>query len=191
MNIPMRNTSFVGRRALLRAVEEQLAALDTAAVLPNALHGLGGVGKSQLALKYILAALSSLASQLGAAAANTAVPAAREAQRSVTPYDDWLLVFDNAEDIEAVRGRFPHNGPGKVIVTSGNRGWERVASSLPVNVFERDESIELLQKRSPELSTEDADRLADVLGALALAVYQPSPEYTLPVSEGVVMTTPE
>ncbi|MET8828514.1 FxSxx-COOH system tetratricopeptide repeat protein [Streptomyces sp. NPDC004610] len=202
VNVPLRNTSFVGRQALLRAVEEQLDAQDTAAVLPNALHGLGGVGKSQLALEYIyshqheyrvicwipaeresliLAALTQLAGQLGVApaqegpgspTANTAVPAVLEALRSGVPYDKWLLVFDNAEDVEAVRAYFPTNGPGKVIVTSRNRAWERVATSLPVNVFERAESIELLQKRSPDLSDEDADRLADVLGDLPLAVEQ-------------------
>ncbi|MEU9331797.1 FxSxx-COOH system tetratricopeptide repeat protein [Streptomyces sp. NPDC048290] len=202
VNVPLRNTSFVGRQALLRAVEEQLAAQDTAAVLPNALHGLGGVGKSQLALEYvyshqydyrvicwipaereslILAALAQLAAQLGVApaqdgvgvpAANTAVPAVLEALRSGVPYDRWLLIFDNAEDVEAVRAYFPTNGPGKVIVTSRNRAWERVATSLPVNVFEREESVELLQRRSPDLSVEDADRLAEALGDLPLAVEQ-------------------
>ncbi|MEU3839689.1 FxSxx-COOH system tetratricopeptide repeat protein [Streptomyces sp. NPDC028635] len=203
VNVPLRNTSFVGRRALLRAVEEQLSAQDTTAVLPNALHGLGGVGKSQLALEYIythqhdykvicwipaereslvLAALASLAAQLGVAptgqdsaaapAANTAVPAVLEALRTGKPYDNWLLVFDNAEDIDKVRNYFPTNGPGKVIVTSRNRGWERVATSLPVNVFERAESVELLQKRSPDLSSEDAERLAEALGDLPLAVEQ-------------------
>ncbi|WP_030244400.1 FxSxx-COOH system tetratricopeptide repeat protein [Streptomyces sp. NRRL S-455] len=203
VNVPLRNTSFVGRQALLRAVEEQLDAQDTAAVLPHALHGLGGVGKSQLALEYIythqhdykvicwipaeresliLAALATLAGQLGVAptgqdshgapAANTAVPAVLEALRTGAPYDDWLLIFDNAEDVEAVRKYFPANGPGKVIVTSRNRAWERVATPLPVNVFEREESIELLQKRSPDLSTEDADRLAEALGDLPLAVEQ-------------------
>ncbi|WP_437095324.1 FxSxx-COOH system tetratricopeptide repeat protein [Streptomyces sp. enrichment culture] len=203
VNVPLRNTSFVGRQALLRAVEEQLGAQDTAAVLPHALHGLGGVGKSQLALEYIythqhahkvicwipaeresliLAALSSLAARLGvtppgqdsggASTANTAVPAVLEALRTGKPYDNWLLIFDNAEDVEAVRQYFPTNGPGKVIVTSRNRAWERVATPLPVNVFEREESIELLQKRSPDLTTEDADRLAEALGDLPLAVEQ-------------------
>ncbi|WP_306457896.1 FxSxx-COOH system tetratricopeptide repeat protein, partial [Streptomyces sp. SA15] len=203
VNVPLRNTSFVGRQALLRSVEEQLGAQDTAAVLPHALHGLGGVGKSQLALEYIythqhdykvicwipaeresliLAALASLAAQLGVAptgqdslgapAANTAVPAVLEALRAGAPYDNWLLVFDNAEDVEAVRNYFPTNGPGKVIVTSRNRAWERVATPLPVNVFEREESVELLQKRSPDLSVEDADRLAEALGDLPLAVEQ-------------------
>ncbi|MFI8091913.1 FxSxx-COOH system tetratricopeptide repeat protein [Streptomyces sp. NPDC086080] len=203
VNVPLRNTSFVGRQALLRAVEDQLGAQDTAAVLPHALHGLGGVGKSQLALEYIythqhdykvicwisaeresliLAALTQLAAQLGVApagqeamgapAANTAVPAVLEALRSGVPYDNWLLVFDNAEDVEAVRQYFPTNGPGKVVVTSRNRAWERVATPLPVNVFDREESIELLQRRSPDLTVEDADRLAEALGDLPLAVEQ-------------------
>lgn len=203
VNVPLRNTTFVGRHALLRAVEEQLAAQDTAAVLPHALHGMGGVGKSQLVLEYIythqhdhkvicwipaereslvLASLATLAAQLGVApaerdrvgapAAGTAVPAALEALRTGVPYDSWLLVFDNAEDVEMVRSYFPSNGPGKIIVTSRNRAWERVATPLPVNVFERGESVELLQKRSPDLSAEDAGRLAEALGDLPLAVEQ-------------------
>ncbi|MFI9599342.1 FxSxx-COOH system tetratricopeptide repeat protein [Streptomyces sp. NPDC052043] len=202
VNVPLRNNSFVGRQALLSTVEEQLAAQDTAAVLPHALHGLGGVGKSQLALEYvythqhdykvicwiaaereslILTSLSQLAAQLGLAlagqdgstpTANTAVPAVLEALRTGAPYDNWLLVFDNAEQIEVVRKYFPTNGPGKVIVTSRNRAWERVATPLPVNVFERGESIELLRKRSPDLTTQEADRLADALGDLPLAVEQ-------------------
>ncbi|GGV71192.1 cytochrome c [Streptomyces griseoloalbus] len=202
VNVPLRNSSFVGRQALLRAVEEQLGAQDTAAVLPHALHGLGGVGKSQLALEYIythqhdykvicwipaerqsliLATLAGLAVRLGvtppgqdvgASTANTAVPAVLEALRIGKPYDNWLLIFDNAEDVEVVRQYFPTNGPGKVIVTSRNRAWERVATPLPVNVFHREESIELLQKRSPDLTAEDADRLAAALGDLPLAVEQ-------------------
>ncbi|MDG9726962.1 FxSxx-COOH system tetratricopeptide repeat protein [Streptomyces sp. DH41] len=202
VNVPLRNTSFVGRQGLLRAVEEQLSDQDTAAVLPHALHGLGGVGKSQLALEYIythqhdykvicwipaeqesliLASLANLAGRLGIApsghdrgapAANTAVPAVLEALSAGAPHADWLLVFDNAEDIDVVRQYFPANGPGKVIVTSRNRGWERVANPLPVSVFERSESIELLRRRSPHLTTEDADRLAEALGDLPLAVEQ-------------------
>jgi hypothetical protein len=203
VNVPLRNTSFVGRQELLRAVEEQLTGQDTAAVLPHALHGLGGVGKSQLALEYIythqheykvicwipaeheaqiLASLASLAAQLGVAptgadsvgapAANTAVPAVLAALRTGNPFDKWLLVFDNAEDIDTVRNYFPTNGPGKVIVTSRNVAWDRVANALRVDVFERQESVELLQKRSPDLAAEDANRLAAALGDLPLAVEQ-------------------
>ncbi|MER5931133.1 FxSxx-COOH system tetratricopeptide repeat protein [Streptomyces sp. NPDC002054] len=195
-NVPPKNPNFTGRESLLAAVEDQLRSEETAAVLPHALHGMGGVGKSQLAVEYIyrhsheynviwwipaerdslvLGALVDLARALNldvGPQANTAVPAVREALRTGRPYDNWLLVFDNAEDIDAVRAYFPTGGPGKIIVTSRNREWERVATPLTVNVFEREESIALLQRRARDLSAEDADRLADALGDLPLAIEQ-------------------
>ncbi|MFJ4713331.1 FxSxx-COOH system tetratricopeptide repeat protein [Streptomyces sp. NPDC088785] len=195
-NVPPKNPNFTGREILLEAVDEQLRQKETAAVLPHALHGMGGVGKSQIAIEYvyrhsaeynviwwvpsereslILASLAELASFLGldtGPQANTAVPAVQEALRSGKPYDNWLLVFDNAEDIDAVRAYFPSGGPGKIIVTSRNRDWERVATPLSVDVFDREESIALLQRRAPDLATADADLLADALGDLPLAIEQ-------------------
>ncbi|KIF71238.1 cytochrome C [Streptomyces sp. AcH 505] len=195
-NVPPKNPNFTGRESLLAAVEQQLREDKTAAVLPHALHGMGGVGKSQIAIEYIyrhsheysviwwipaehdsliLAALAELARSLGldvGPQANTAVPAVREALRTGKPYENWLLVFDNAENIDAVRAYFPSGGSGKIIVTSRNREWERVATPLSVNVFERDESITLLQRRARGLGAEDADRLAEALGDLPLAIEQ-------------------
>jgi tetratricopeptide (TPR) repeat protein len=195
-NVPPKNPNFTGRESLLAAVERQLREDETTAVLPHALHGMGGVGKSQIAVEYvyrhsgefnviwwipaeqenlILGALADLARSLGLEVgpqANAAVPAVREALRTGKPFDNWLLVFDNAEDIEAVRSYFPNGGPGKIIVTSRNREWERVATPLSVDVFDRDESVALLQRRARGLSSGDADRLADALGDLPLAVEQ-------------------
>lgn len=195
-NVPPKNPNFTGRESLLAAVDRQLREDETTAVLPHALHGMGGVGKSQIAVEYvyrhsgefnviwwipseqenlILGALADLARRLGLEVgpqANAAVPAVREALRTGKPFDNWLLVFDNAEDIEAVRTYFPNGGPGKIIVTSRNREWERVATPLSVDVFDREESIALLQRRARGLSSGDADRLADALGDLPLAVEQ-------------------
>ncbi|MFD3608296.1 FxSxx-COOH system tetratricopeptide repeat protein [Streptomyces atroolivaceus] len=195
-NVPPKNPNFTGRESLLAAVEQQLREDETAAVLPHALHGMGGVGKSQIAVEYvyrhsgefnviwwipaeqenlILGALADLARSLGLEVgpqANAAVPAVREALRTGKPFDNWLLVFDNAEDIEAVRSYFPNGGPGKIIVTSRNREWERVATPLSVDVFDREESIALLQRRARGLTSGDADRLAAALGDLPLAVEQ-------------------
>ncbi|MCB5181671.1 FxSxx-COOH system tetratricopeptide repeat protein [Streptomyces antimicrobicus] len=209
-NVPPKNPNFTGRESLLAAVEAQLRSDETAAVLPHALHGMGGVGKSQLAIEYIyrhsheynviwwipaeresliLGALVDLARALNLEVgpqANTAVPAVREALRTGRPHENWLLVFDNAEDIETVRGYFPTGGPGKIIVTSRNRDWERVAAPLTVNVFEREESIALLQRRARDLSHEDADRLAEALGDLPLAIEQGGAWHAatgMPVSE--------
>lgn len=195
-NVPPKNPNFVGRDDLLAAVESRLRADETAAVLPHALHGMGGVGKSQIAIEYvyrhsheynviwwipaeheslILGSLTDLARSLKlnvGTQANTAVPAVQEALRTGYPYDNWLLVFDNAESIETVRSYFPTGGPGKIIITSRNREWERVASPLTVDVFRREESIALLQRRARDLSIPEADSLAEALGDLPLAVEQ-------------------
>jgi tetratricopeptide (TPR) repeat protein len=195
-NVPPNNPNFVGREDLLAQVRDQLLTGDTSAVLPHALHGMGGVGKSQIAIEYvyryasdydvvwwipseqptmILTALTELAHRLGlnvSSEANRAVPAVREALRRGHPYDRWLLVFDNAENVEAVRPYFPTGGTGKILITSRNQEWDRVARTLSVDVFTREESKALLRRRARDLSDSDADRLAEALGDLPLAIEQ-------------------
>ena len=98
------------------------------------------------------------------------MPAVLDALRVGRPCSNWLLVFDNAERPADVERFFPRGGPGSIVVTSRNEAWREVADSLPVNVFDRDESIEMLRGRGPELGPEDADRLAGALGDLPLAI---------------------
>lgn len=200
-NMPPRNLVFTGRSDLLQRLETELRGGPTA-VLPHALHGLGGVGKSQLAQEYvyrqanqydivwwipaerptqIAQALVELAHRLHlpvSSEAITAVPAVLEALRTGNPYSKWLLVFDNAESPEAVQEFFPsssENGPsGSIIITSRNPQWNTLARPLEVDVFEREESVALLQRRNPDLSDDEADQLAHVLGDLPLAVEQAS-----------------
>lgn len=196
-DVPPKNPNFTGRDDLLTQLHQQLQRTATAAVLPNALHGMGGVGKSQIAIEYvhrhaadyeviwwvpaeqpgqILTALAALAQRLGldvGTEANTAVPAVREALRSGKPYQNWLLVFDNAEDIFTVRPFFPTAGTGKILVTSRNPEWDAVAANtLSVDIFRREESKALLRRRNPDLSSGEADRLAEALGDLPLAIEQ-------------------
>ncbi|MFC7534176.1 FxSxx-COOH system tetratricopeptide repeat protein [Actinoplanes sp. GCM10030250] len=193
-NVPIRNPVFTGRRALLEQLERRLRTQSVTAVLPQALHGEGGVGKSQIAIEYaylhrdeydliwwipseqpaqILASLIELGNRLGLDIGNevsTAVPRVRAALRAGTPHSKWLLVFDNAETPETVRDYFPESGTGKVLITSRNQAWNKLAESLEVDVFTRQESIRLLKRRNPELDQADADRLAQALGDLPLAI---------------------
>ncbi|WP_432014656.1 FxSxx-COOH system tetratricopeptide repeat protein [Streptomyces cucumeris] len=209
-NVPPRNNNFTGRQTLLDMLHERLRSEGTAAVLPEALHGLGGVGKSQIALEYvhqhaadydavwwipaerpeqIRHALVQLAERLGLQAgmeANTAVPTVLDALRTGRPCRNWLLVFDNAEELETVRPFFPAGGPGRILVTSRNAQWSRAARTVEVDVFEREESIELLLRRGPELPRDQADRVADALGDLPLAIEQAAAWLTetgMPVDE--------
>ena len=200
-NMPPRNLVFTGREDLLHRLEQDLRTGPTA-VLPHALHGMGGVGKSQLALEYvyrqashydivwwipaerptqIAQALVELAQRLRlpvTGEAITAVPAVLEALRTGNPYNNWLLVFDNAESPEAVQDYFPSSpegvASGSILITSRNPQWNTLAHPLEVDVFERQESIQLLQRRNPDLPDEEADQLAEILGDLPLAVEQAS-----------------
>jgi len=193
-SVPQRNRNFTGREDLLEQLNGRLAEGVTA-VLPEALHGMGGVGKSQIAIEHvyrrsrdyrliwwipseqtnlIVQSLIELGEQMGlqAGADRSAVPAVLEALRVGEPYSNWLLVFDNAENPQEVRQFFPNDGPGRVLVTSRNSQWSSLANSLEVDVFAREESVALIKRRSPQIPEEAANRLADSLGDLPLAVEQ-------------------
>ncbi|MFJ2746258.1 FxSxx-COOH system tetratricopeptide repeat protein [Streptomyces sp. NPDC087440] len=197
-NVPQRNRNFTGREDLLARLSQRLTTGGTSgvtAVLPEALHGMGGVGKSQIAIEYvyrnsrnyqlvwwvpseqtslIVQSLIELGEQMGlrVGTERSAVPAVLEALRVGAPYANWLLVFDNAEDPHEVRKFFPNDGPGRVMVTSRNSQWSSLASSLEVDVFAREESVALIRRRSQQIPDEAADRLAESLGDLPLAVEQ-------------------
>jgi hypothetical protein len=195
--VPLRNPDFVGRDPLLEQLRRRLSEPgETAtAVLPEALHGMGGVGKSQSVVEYIYrhvaeydivwwisaehttqirSSFVELANRLGikAGSAETAVPAVLETLRSGIPDRKWILVFDNAEHPDVVRPFLPA-GAGHVVVTSRNAEWAGVARTVEVDLFTRSESMELLRRRGGgTISDEDADRLAEALGDLPLAVEQ-------------------
>ncbi|MGI5455569.1 FxSxx-COOH system tetratricopeptide repeat protein [Streptomyces sp. CA-249302] len=195
-NIPPRNPNFTGREELLEKLHQRLLREKATAVLPHALHGMGGVGKSLLAVEYlyrrmteydvvwwisaersaqISLSLVELAPRLGltpGSDASSTVAAVLESLRIGKPYANWLLVFDNAESPEAVQLFFPAGGPGNILITSRNPQWASIARPLEVDVFMREESKQLLRVRGPEISDEDADRLAEALGDLPLAIEQ-------------------
>ncbi|MEU6062600.1 FxSxx-COOH system tetratricopeptide repeat protein [Streptomyces sp. NPDC047097] len=194
-NAPPRNAGFTGRSVVLERMRDQLGG-GMAVVLPQpqTLYGLGGVGKTQVALEYVhrfmadydlvwwisaeqtddvIASLAELAVRLGAQGGEDMATASQEAVdllRRGVPSHRWLLVFDNADDPERL-GRFFPSG-GHILVTSRNQTWSQYGDALPVDVFLREESVEHLQRRARGLKPEDADRVAEAVGDLPLAVEQ-------------------
>jgi hypothetical protein len=190
-NIPARNPGFTGRDALLEAVRERLLAGDKAVV--QALHGMGGVGKTQLATEYAhrFAETYDLAwwinseqggligeqfAALGLALGCVQAAAGTQVVRAVVLAElrergRWLLIFDNAENPADVTPWLPGRG-GHVLITSRERGWAEVAAPVDVDVLARPESVAILQTRVPGLAEADADPLADQLGDLPLAIAQ-------------------
>ena len=192
-NIPARNPGFTGRDGLLTAVRDGLLAGDRVAV--QALRGMGGVGKTQLAAEYahrfagtydlawwvnaeqaglIGDQFAALGTELqcvgaGAGAGTAAVRSAVLAE--LRAHGRWLLVFDNAERAADVTPWLPGGG-GHVLITSRERGWNDIAAPVEVSILARAESVTFLQARVAGLAGADADRLAAELGDLPLAIAQ-------------------
>jgi hypothetical protein len=190
-NVGPRNPSFVGRDAALATVRERLR--SAAATVLQALHGLGGVGKTQLAIEYahryaggydlvwwvnaeqpslIGDQYAALAGELGLVGPHADTVSAVSAVRGyLRGRGRWLLVLDNAESPRDIRDWLPA-GPGHVLITSRNPGWGELAARVEVDVLPRADSMALLRTARPGLAETDADRLAAALGDLPLALAQ-------------------
>ena len=190
-NVPEVAGSFTGR-------ERELAAIDAAvrggnrAVITQAITGLGGVGKSQVAARYaqlhaneydIVAwigaedggtkDLAGLAAELampveGLAPSDMAQLALEELARTSLR---WLLVLDNVVLPEQLAALRPSRGEGRVLVTSRDRALREFGRLITIDVFDDDTATAYLTDRADRPDDEDeARRLAAALGGLPLAL---------------------
>jgi tetratricopeptide (TPR) repeat protein len=197
-NLPSRNRTFTGRTGLLTRLHQQLTTGDVGsggpvAMVAGALYGLGGVGKTQLALEYahrygadydvvwwipsenaltIPAMLARLARRLGLAIQGDQEELAELLLDALRARDRWLLVFDNAEQPEELARWLPGGGGGHVLVTSRHPAWGALAQPIQVDVFDRIEAVTLLLRRTPDQDQASAAQLAEQLGDLPLALEQ-------------------
>jgi hypothetical protein len=196
--VPKRNPNFTGRKDLLTALRKSINTVTAVVAQPQALQGLGGVGKTQLAIEYawqyrahydlvwwvsadqpllVPSVLAGMAPKLGLPpATSTGVEQATQAVlrtlESGSPYRSWLVIFDNAEEPEYIKDFIPR-GPGHVLITSRNSRWSDHEPTIQVDVFRREESVAFLRTRLADaISLEEADRVADRLGDLPLALEQ-------------------
>ncbi len=189
--LPLRNPAFTGRTAALEELEKRLATGPVAVV---ALRGLGGMGKSQLALEYahqmrqsgryqlagwirsdstvtIAEDLAKLAPILGLSVEGPIGKVAAAVVSSLGAQRDWLVVFDNAQKPGDLVGMQP-GGRGHVLITSRNQVWSGSATQVDLGEFSRAESVKFLCERSRRDEPEAAGELADELGNLPLALAQ-------------------
>jgi len=167
-DVPRRNPAFTGR---VDSLHEVRRALDGSIVT---LHGLAGVGKSQIAIEFAhrFGADYDLVWWVPADDEGSIRRSLRTLARTLgADHPRSLIVFDNATEPSAVRPYLPHN-PGHVLVTSRSRSWVSSSSMVEVEAFRPGETVEFLTRRWAGLSDDEARQLGTTLGHLPLALDQ-------------------
>ncbi|WP_066376503.1 FxSxx-COOH system tetratricopeptide repeat protein [Herbidospora mongoliensis] len=181
---------FVGREQVLRQMRDVLTATPSARTVITqaaAVHGLGGVGKSELALQYaaahrqeyrlvwwveadtpaqIEASLADVARALCAGAHSVAAAqatieeAAGWAMAWLSGHTGWLLIFDNVEHADDVRRYLGRLAGGHVLITTRRAGgWSALGcAAIDVDVLAPAAATELLAGLiGPDIRAEEED----------------------------------
>jgi hypothetical protein len=159
------------------------------------LHGIGGIGKTQLALRYaqihamngkvkvgwhldagnrnyIVSGLARLGVELGLPTSGDIADSARNALREIERRGNWLLIFDDVHQQEDLQGLLPLGSVGKVIITSRLGDWHGTYRALEVNPLSDEIAVEFLIGRTKETDMRAALNLVRRLAGLPLALEQ-------------------
>ncbi|MBV9256872.1 MAG: helix-turn-helix domain-containing protein, partial [Ktedonobacteraceae bacterium] len=204
-NVPyQRNPYFTGRDELLHLIEQHLSAAGqemmttcrAALTQPQAIKGLGGIGKTQIAVEYAYRAREQsqythtlwinaaskeamMSSFTALAQALPEFPARNETdqQKLVEAIKRWLehcqhrwlLIFDNADDLSLVQEYFPHYGNGSLLLTTRANAVGSLAISVEVEKMGFIEGTHLLLRRAQRFahaSDEEVNEAGNIVIAL-------------------------
>jgi tetratricopeptide (TPR) repeat protein len=167
-----RNPFFTGREDLLLQLYDRLHATQAIAISqPQAIHGLGGIGKTQLAVEYtyrfaqkyqvILWAWAHTTEALYASYTKMArllkLPQqdAQEQGVIVQAVKDWLqtssgwlLILDNADELNVVQPFLPTRFAGHLLLTTRAQIMGKLARPLEVSTLEAERGALLLLRRA-------------------------------------------
>jgi hypothetical protein len=197
IGVPPRIATFTGRTDEIDRLDAILMRNKRAAVTQAlgraAVQGMGGVGKTSLAVEYanryrglyagvcwcpaetrtnVTTALASLGATLDPAAVSEVdvENAAKAALRRLPEHRAvWLLIYDNVPSPDEIVEFLPSAG-ARVLITSRFSDWAGFVDEVALDVLPREEAVALLQSRASRRDVLGARTLAEVLGCLPLAL---------------------
>ena len=196
-NVPAYNPFFTGREQVLEALSHAFSS-DHAAVMarPQAISGLGGIGKTQVAIQYaylnrgvyqavmwvnadtkqaLNTSFTEIAHLLDLSQKNdenqqVVVDAVR---RWLSEHRDWLLIFDNADRPDLIKPFLPPICTGHILITSRAQAFDMLGMSnpIPLNVLSAQDALAFLfQRVGRSRGDEAAMALVKELDGLPLAL---------------------
>lgn len=184
-NVPyLRNPHFTGRDELLDQLaqglapegqKQQTATRRAALTQPRAVQGLGGIGKTQIAIEYayrsrdlgwyrhtiwvnaaseeaLLISFTELAELLPDFSAKRETDQ-RKLVEAIKRWlercqERWLLIFDNADEVALVCDYFPQGGNGSILLTTRAHAVGSLATPVEVETMGIFEGTSLLLRRA-------------------------------------------
>jgi tetratricopeptide (TPR) repeat protein len=172
-NIPyQRNPFFTGREDVLSQLHQTLS-IDTTVALshPQGISGLGGIGKTQTALEYAYRhqteynavlwvradSVASLTSSLVELARVLGLPERHEQDQEIIVqavlrwfrlHTDWLLIYDNIDDLSMAEPFLPKAGSGHLLLTTRAHALGGLAERLDIQKMEPEIGAWLLLRRA-------------------------------------------
>lgn len=177
-NIPFpRNPFFLAREDLLITLHEHLQQGRHAAIT-QAISGLGGVGKTQLAVEYayrhhheyqavfwvraehpeaLVSSFTAMASLLNLPVKTSQEQAViiQAVKAWLQSHRNWLLILDNADELDILEPFLPIRLGGHVILTTRAAAPGRLAQRLSIETFSDDQGCLFLLRRAGLLALHD------------------------------------
>lgn len=199
-NLPRQDNVFIGRKDLLEELNNLPLQYNSAKEKPLIVHvctGLGGIGKTQLALHYahhtkepytfkawfLAEDLQQLQySYLEFAKALGYIEEKSNKENVISYVKDWLskhpgwlIIFDEVKNYQEIEPFLPESG-GRIIITSRHRNWPYKFKALPVDVMSEQEATSLItvltKRQETESESASVKELSHTLGFLPLALSQ-------------------
>ena len=175
-NVPYRrNPFFTGREAVLSSLDTLFHGNGTAAVTQiQAISGLGGIGKTQIAIEYAYryhrhyqstlwftaSSYETLNNDLTTFVTLLHLVEQKEPDRHVVvaavkrwliTHEHWLLILDNVSDFKMILDILPTQGTGNILITTRQQALGSIAQHIAVEKMVVDEGITFLLQRTQVL----------------------------------------